>query len=127
MNENERNKMIEGAAIGAGLVLLALLFFYLYNPQALFSTSTSLISNSQTLQVQAYKYVNVSDLRVNNKYFYPNNCINYKTEYTQNNATTPAYISSVIIGNDSVSEAYISVPYIINGSVYEFHYIIYCK
>ena len=126
MNKDKKNGMFLGFFVGVGAAFLVFLFLHFYLPSALISAS-GLTANSPIMQAQIYKYVNVSDLRVNNQYFYPNNCINYKTVYTENNATTPAYISSVIIGNDTASEGFISVPYIINGSVYEFHYIISCR
>ncbi len=127
MDKNEKQAMGYGIVMGI-MVGLAAMFVItqLYKPLALLPTSP-LNANTQLTNAQIYKYVNVSDLRVNSKFFYPENCSNYQTVYTENNATTPAYISAVILGNNNASEGFISVPYIINGSVYEFHYEVICK
>lgn len=115
---------IAGILIGmfAGSIIV-----FAYHPSALLPEGSSLTSNSQIMNAQIFKYVNVSDLRVNSAYYYPDNCTNLKTDYAQNNITTPAYMSAVILSNATASEGFISVPYIINGSMYEYHYVISCS
>lgn len=121
----KKNKTIKIMGIGYIVLIAAILIFIMYKPTSITPSVTS--TSNQTMSAQIYKYVNVSDLRVNNTYYYPDNCSNSRTDYTQNNATTPAYISSVILTNKTSSEAFISVPYLINGSNYEYHYIVECR
>ncbi len=124
MNNNWIKK--ESFALGMLAGMLILFLAFVIKGGYLIPNNSALTSN-QLQQAQIFKYVNTSDIRINDAYFYPNNCINYNTTYQQSNSTTPAYISDVIIGNASRTEAFVSLPYYLNGSLFEYHYFIYCE
>lgn len=131
MDEKKSKQKIEIIAAGVlGVILGAFIMFSYHGSYLLPAGGESALSaNSQLMNAQIFKYVNVSDLRINNEYYYPENCSNFRTDYTENNATTPSYLSAVLLSNNSTSEGFIfiSMPYIINGHAYEYHYEISCK
>lgn len=112
--------------VGAGKYLLPP-----QHPLILSNMSQVLVSNAMP-----YAITNITDIRVNNEYWYPHQCINFasKVMYDLNTTTntttgiTKTFLADVVVYNGTTLQAFISVPILINGTKNaEIMYEVFCN
>lgn len=125
-------------AITIVIIMLALISAYLDAGKALLPPTKVLTNMSQVKVMNAtpYAYTNITNVRLNNEYWYSSQCINYESKVLKDlntstnttSGTTHAFLSDVIIMNGSTLYAYVTIPInISNHTNGEIQYRIYCN
>lgn len=123
-----------------GLIVIIALLIVLDSGRSLVpQPQQAVLNNSSEVLVHSavpYAITNTTDIRVNNHYWYPEQCINFaskilydvNTTTNTTTGTTKNFLSDVVIDNNTALQAYISVPVQINGTKNgEIMYEVFCN